>query len=84
MTIRLIWDFFGPDAHGTATHHGIHLQEFITREAIDVSAMGIGTAGEGHAMSWCELLVADEARVSAALRPQRRVRAENFDKIEWH
>lgn len=84
MTIRLIWDFFGPDARGTATHHGIHLQEFFTRDALEVLELGLGTAGEGHAMSWCEIHAADEEKVAEALRPQRRVSPDNFDKVEWH
>src|SRR5690606_1132164 len=27
--LKLIWDFFGPDAKKTAEHHEIHLKEFI-------------------------------------------------------
>lgn len=83
MSVRLIWDFFGTDARGTASHHNIHLQEFFTREGVGALELGVGSAGEGHAMSWCEVECSLEEMVSRALKPQRRVGAANFDKVQW-
>lgn len=83
MTLRLLWDFFGPDARGTAIHHELHLREFFEREALACAGTGVGSAGEGHALSWCELRLEDEDAVTRALRPQRRVSPEHFDKVEW-
>lgn len=74
--IRLIWDFFGPDSRRTAEHHGVHLREFLVREGFSSARTGLGSAGEGHGMSWCELAEADAERVASVLRPQRRLPAE--------
>lgn len=71
--IRLLWDFFGPDARRTADHHGVHLREFLAREGFTGALTGLGSAGDGHAMSWCELSEADAERVASVLRPQRRL-----------
>ena len=27
--VKLIWNFSGPDAEGTAKHHEIHIREFL-------------------------------------------------------
>jgi hypothetical protein len=32
--IKLIWDFHGGHAKGTADHHSIHLGEYATREKV--------------------------------------------------
>lgn len=32
--IKLLWDFRGPDAKETATHHTKHLREFATLEQL--------------------------------------------------
>ncbi len=29
--IKLIWNFSGPDAEGTAKHHEIHIREFLEK-----------------------------------------------------
>jgi len=83
MKIRLMWDFFGPDAAGTAKHHQIHLHEFFQKESIEMSAYGVSTGTTNHAMSWCEVEEELADPVSKALRPQRKVDAPNFDKIDW-
>ncbi len=35
----LSWEFFGPDAKGTASHFEVHLQEFLVRNKITVAEM---------------------------------------------
>lgn len=83
MKIRLMWDFFGPDAAGTAKHHQIHLHEFFGKESIETTAYGVGTAGTNHAMSWCEIEEQHADAISKALKPQRKADEPNFDKIDW-
>ena len=76
--MRLIWDFFGPDAEGTARHHAVHLREFMVREGISSVTFGLGYEVEGHCASWCELDAELAARVSRVLKPQRQVDAASF------
>lgn len=40
--IKLIWDFFGPDAKKTAEHHAIHLNDFKKAEN-DSAILEVGT-----------------------------------------
>jgi len=83
MKIRLMWDFFGPDARGTAAHHLIHLHELFEKESIAYTASGVGSGMTNHAMSWCEVHADDADAISKALKPQRRADEANFDKIDW-
>lgn len=83
MHVRIIWDFFGPDAKGTAKHQIHHVHELFEREHITYYASGVGTAQRNHAMSWVEIDLDEEAAVSKALKPNRRATEPNFDKIEW-
>ncbi len=83
MHVRIIWDFFGPDAKGTAKHQIHHVHELFERESITYYASGVGTAQKNHAMSWVEIDLEEEEPVSKALKPNRRATEPNFDKIEW-
>lgn len=78
--IRLVWDFFGPDARGTAMHHAIHLREFMTREGIEGVVYGQGAEVEGHFASWCEVEAHLAPRIAKVLRPQRQGSADGFRK----
>lgn len=33
--LRLYWDFYGPEAELTATHHQKHLAEFLARNRVE-------------------------------------------------
>lgn len=77
--IRLIWDFFGPDAPGLARHHAIHLREFMERDGIDVDTYGQGSEVEGHCASWCDVAPHEAARVARVLKPQRQGDAAAFE-----
>lgn len=83
MTMRLVWDFFGEDARGTAAHHQIHLREFFANDGLVYTDMGVGTAQKNHAMSWCEVALSDADAIAKALNPKRRVDAPNYDKVDW-
>lgn len=73
--IRLIWDFFGPDAERTATHHQKHLHEFSAREGVAGATSGAEPGSPGHWMAWLIVEAEDVERVRRALRPQRGLEA---------
>ena len=70
-TIKLIWDFRGPAAKGTAEHHIVHLNEFTTREGIENRGTGILEHSEMFCSAWLCVPEADMLTVRDALRPQR-------------
>lgn len=77
--IRLVWDFFGPDAQGTAVHHAIHLRELMARDQIEGVIFGQESEVEGHYASWCEVEEPHlAAQISRALKPQRQGDAAAF------
>lgn len=69
--IKLIWDFRGPEAEKTATHHQIHLNQFAEKEQLNNSLTGTETLSEMHAIAY---LVVDKTQMAAvrdALKPHR-------------
>ena len=46
--IKLIWDFRGPNARPTATHHAKHLNEFIRAESLEHSMSGTESISDMH------------------------------------
>lgn len=50
--IKLIWDFRGEDAMGTAAHQAIHLKEFALREKLDFEATGSTEINPFHAIAF--------------------------------
>jgi hypothetical protein len=73
--IRLIWDFFGPNAERTAQHHQKHLDEFAAREQVTAAASGAEPGNPGHWTAWLVVDASDVERVRQALRPQRGLEA---------
>jgi hypothetical protein len=73
--IRLLWDFFGPDAERTARHHCVHLNEFTQREQVSDAASGAEAGTAGHWMAWLVVNSSDVDRIRQALRPQRGLEA---------
>ena len=57
-TIKLIWDFRGGDAKGTAEHHRIHLEEFAVREKLTLTDTGVEEQTGMHYVAY--LLVTEE------------------------
>lgn len=73
----LYWDFFGPDAEGTAEHFRRHLEQFLAGEAIDGCRIGLESAGPGHHAVACRPPTASAcATIVARLRPRRQIAAE--------
>lgn len=69
--IKLIWDFYGPDASKTAEHHEIHLKEYIEKHALSLQITGVEQTGE---VQFSAFMVVDETEMIAvrdALLPHR-------------
>ena len=69
--IRLIWDFYGETATGTAEHHIIHLDEFMLREDISYFHRGVESAGDLHAQAYMTVDEKDVKVLRDSLRPNR-------------
>jgi hypothetical protein len=71
-SVTFLWDFFGPNAPGTATHFERHLREFLRTNAIDGCQTGTESAGEAHMAAFCVTPPAAVEAVERSLRPRRR------------
>ena len=69
--IKLIWDFFGPDALKIAEHHEIHLKEYIQMEQLDCQITGFKPLNENHAIVFMVISETDMIPVRDALKPRR-------------
>ena len=70
--LRFYWDFFGPDARGTAEHFHRHLREFLTHYQLDALTTDVGSMEPGHAHCWCDTPAASVELIEQRLRPRRR------------
>lgn len=59
-TIKLIWDFRGPDAHKVADHFRIHLEQALHAE--DQRQIGITDLTENHCITF--LLIPENEMIS--------------------
>ena len=75
-TIKLIWDFRGPGAKGTAEHHIIHLKEFTERDGIENRGTGTTEHSDMFWSAWLCVAEADMLKVRDALKPHRGQRVE--------
>lgn len=69
--LKLIWDFRGPAGKKTAEHHLVHLKEYISINALDVSIAGVETLHEMHSLAY---IVVDESEMKPirdVLKPHR-------------
>lgn len=69
--IRLVWDFYGDLAEGTAKHHLIHLEEFMKRETLAFYNQGISTEAELHALAFITVDEKDVIPLRDTLKPNR-------------
>ena len=69
--LKLIWDFFGPDALKIAEHHEIHLKEYIQLEQLDCNITGFKALNENQAIAFMVVNEADMIMVRDALKPRR-------------
>lgn len=70
--VTFYWDFFGPNATGTATHFEKHLREFLEKNAVQGFSTGTESAGEDHLAAYCVTPGHAVEIVEKALRPRRR------------
>lgn len=66
-----LWDFYGPDAQGTAEHFAHHVDEFIVRNQMGECPTGVESVGPGHVVAWCTAPEEHHSLVFKALKPKR-------------
>ena len=69
--LKLIWDFYGPDASKIAVHHEIHLKEYIVAEKLGLQLTGCQHINELYSLAY---LVVHESQMIAlrdTLKPHR-------------
>lgn len=71
--LRLLWDFYGPSAEATATHHQKHMVEFLLKHSLSGSPEL--ERDEGRVSVFLDLPSAVAEQVGRALRPRRVVEA---------
>jgi hypothetical protein len=69
--MKLLWDFFGPNAERTALHFEKHLVEFLTNNGRHDLPRGTESAGEGHYAAYCVVPGELVDTLQRALRPNR-------------
>ena len=69
--VTYLWDFFGPNAEGTAAHFEVHLREFLEKNGITGCETGTESEGDGHRATRCAAPAANEM-IEKALRPRRQ------------
>lgn len=73
--LRFHWDFFGPDAEGTAHHFVHHLEEFCAKEGVAPFEAWTTREGARHVAN----LECDEAHMALVRDRLRPKRAERLD-----
>lgn len=74
-SIKLIWDFRGGDARGTAEHHARHLAEFARREQLSMQQTGAEELAALHWIAWMVVEEKDVPALRATLSPTRGLEA---------
>lgn len=69
--LKLIWDFYGPDATKIAQHHEIHLKEYIKIEGLPISITGFENLSDVHAIAFLVVDEVDMKPLRDALKPHR-------------
>jgi len=70
-TIKLIWDFRGPDALETAKHHTIHLKEFAMMEKLSYHEVDIKELNPMLSYAFITVDEKDMITFRDALKPHR-------------
>lgn len=69
--LKLIWDFRGPDALKTATHHEHHLIEYIAVKQLPVKQNGVEPLSDFHAIAFVVVTKEVMPQIRDDLRPHR-------------
>lgn len=69
--LKLIWDFYGPDANKTAEHQTEHLAEFIEKDGLKNNITGFEHFSENESI--CFMVVDEDELIAVrdALQPHR-------------
>lgn len=70
-TIKLLWDFRGPDAKEIAKHHTIHLKEFAAAEKLEYLEVGIKEMNPMLSSAFIAVKESDMKIFRDALQPHR-------------
>lgn len=77
--LKLIWEFRGPEAGGTARHHEIHLREFLLAEKYPLMVCGVDEVNPSFFKAFIVIKADDMIAFRDRLRPQY---GEWFDEAE--
>ncbi|WGK64948.1 hypothetical protein [Croceiramulus getboli] len=69
--IKMLWDFRGPNAQPTATHHEVHLKEYVTMKSIPETITGVEQLSAMHTVAFLVTNEAWVAQVREDLKPHR-------------
>lgn len=69
--LKLIWDFRGPVAFQTATHHEIHLKEYAQIEGLVETVTGVESQSDMHTFAFLVVNEDQMPPVRDALKPHR-------------
>lgn len=69
--IKLVWDFHGDDAKKTAEHHVRHLEQFMSREKLDMIKTSVENFEDWHFMACLMVHEKDVLIIRDALKPHR-------------
>ena len=69
--IKLVWEFRGQDALGTAEHHIIHLKEFSEREKLSFYESDIEIINDSFVIAFLKVEEPDAQRIYAMVKPDR-------------
>ena len=70
-TIRLIWDFYGKDAHQTALHHEVHLQDYAVDQDLENTFFSVEEIDINHWIATMHVKEEVVFEVRDALKPHR-------------
>lgn len=69
--LKLLWDFRGPDASKTASHHEKHLKEYITSQNLSIHITGVEHFSEMHSAAFMVVIESEMKPIRDALKPHR-------------
>jgi hypothetical protein len=69
--LKLIWDFYGPDANKIAKHHEIHLKDYAKSEKLATTITGMEILSDLHSIAFLVVNENNMKPVRDALKPHR-------------
>ena len=74
--IRMVWDFYGADSHGTAEHFLRHVREFVMARDVPVIDLQVEVVTPVHTVTFLDLEHGHLDEVVSALKPHRGYEVE--------